>query len=311
MVDGAAPLRLAFMGSPDFAVPTLQALITAGHEIVCVYAQPPRPAGRGHQQRSCPVHAYAADQGLTVRTPVNFKDAADRAAFAGLDLDAAVVAAYGLILPEDMLAAPRLGCFNVHASLLPRWRGAAPIQRALLAGDTETGVSIMGMAVGLDTGPVYVTHAVPITPATTASALHDALAALGAGLMVEALAGIAAGDLAPAAQDEAGATYAQKLDRGEGRIDWARPAAEIERTVRGLNPWPGVWFDYDLERIKVLAAHVADGQGSPGTVLSEPLVVACGAGALAIDRLQRPGKGALDIAEFLRGRAVAPGQILT
>ncbi len=303
--DGA--LRLAFMGSPDFAVPALAALIEAGHDIAAVYAQPPRPAGRGHKERPCPVHAYGLQRGLDVRTPENFKDPETRAAFAALRLDACVVAAYGLILPKDVLEAPGLGCFNIHASLLPRWRGAAPIQRALLAGDANTGVTIMGMDEGLDTGPMYVTGEVAMTPATTAQGLHDALAELGGRLMVEALAGIAAGRLSAVPQPAAGVTYAAKLRREEGRIDWSQPAMQIERMVRGLNPWPGVWFEMDGERIKVLAAHISEGAGQPGTVIRAPLDIACGDGALAIDRLQRPGKGPLDVDAFLRGHPVAPG----
>jgi len=309
-MNGSAPLRLAFMGSPDFAVPTLAALIDAGHEIAAVYAQPPRPAGRGHRERPCPVHAFAAERGLHVRTPANFKDPADQAAFRALELDAAVVAAYGLILPAAVLEAPRLGCFNVHASLLPRWRGAAPIQRALLAGDAETGVTVMGMEAGLDTGPMYLTGRVPITDTTTATELHDALAEMGGALMVEALAGIAAGTLTPRPQPEEGVTYAAKLSRDEGRIDWQRPAAELDRMVRGLNPWPGVWFEHGGERIKVLAARPAAAGGAAGTVVAGPLVVACGEGALEIERLQRPGKGPLEADAFLRGYPLEAGSCL-
>ncbi|MEK9726009.1 MAG: methionyl-tRNA formyltransferase, partial [Rhodospirillaceae bacterium] len=292
-------LRLAFMGSPDFAVPSLAALLDAGHDIAAVYAQPPRPAGRGHKERPCPVHAFAAQCGLPVRTPATFKDPDAVADFAALDLDAAVVAAYGLILPAAVLAAPRLGCFNVHASLLPRWRGAAPIQRALIAGDAETGVTIMGMDEGLDTGPMYLVDRTPITATTTAAELHHALAAMGSALMVEALDGIAAGRLTPTPQPDHGVTYAAKLARDEGRIDWTRPANELARTVRALNPWPGVWCEHGGERLKVLAAHPADGSGAPGTVIGAPLRVACGTGALAVERLQRVGKGPLDADTFL------------
>jgi len=302
-------MRLAFMGSPDFAVPTLTALLNAGHEIACVYTQPPRPAGRGQKDRPCPVHAFAAERGLPVRTPGNFKDPADIAAWQGLTLDAAVVAAYGLILPAEILDAPRLGCFNVHASLLPRWRGAAPIHRAILAGDVLSGVTIMGMEQGLDTGPIYLQGKTPITPSTTASALHDALAKLGAELMAEALPAIASRTLNAAPQPEDGVIYAEKLRREEGLISWSRPAAEIERKVRAFNPWPGVWFEHRGERFKVLAAHVVDvvdiaatGPGArPGTVVQAPLVVACGEDSLAVDRLQRPGKGALAVEDFVRG----------
>ena len=304
------PLRIAFMGSPDFAVPTLAALLDAGHDVVCVYAQPPRPAVRGHKERPCPVHAFAAGRGLPVRTPVNFKDPTDRDAFKALDLDAAVVVAYGLILPTPVLDAPRLGCFNVHASLLPRWRGAAPIHRALLAGDVETGVTVMGMEAGLDTGPMYLTGRMPITNSTTASDLHDALAEIGAALMVEALTGIADGTLAATPQPAEGVTYAAKLSRDESRMDWTRPASEIERMVRGLNPWPGLWFDLEGERIKVLGAELASGSGVPGTVIAAPLVIACGDGALTVTRLQRPGKGPLDVADYLRGNPIAVGTVL-
>ncbi|MDD9876339.1 MAG: methionyl-tRNA formyltransferase [Magnetovibrio sp.] len=296
-------LRLAFMGSPDFAVPSLAALIDAGHEIACVFAQPPRPAGRGQKERRSPVHAFAAERGLEVRTPASFKDAAAVADFAALGLDAAVVAAYGLILPQRVLDAPRLGCFNVHASLLPRWRGAAPIQRAILAGDAETGVCIMGMEAGLDTGPVYAREAVPITVRTTAGELHDTLAERGARLIAETLPEIAAGRLAPVPQPVDGVTYADKLSRDEGRIDWCRPAVEIERMVRGLNPWPGVWFEHAGERIKVLAASLQGGENGAevGTVTAPPLVVATGDGELAVERMQRPGKAALDADAFMRG----------
>jgi len=300
------------MGSPDFAVPTLAALREAGHEIVCVYAQPARPAGRGHKERPCPVHAFALAQGLEVRTPKNFKNSDDIAAWRALDLDAAVVAAYGLILPPAILEAPKLGCFNVHASLLPRWRGAAPIHRAILAGDEKSGVTVMGMEAGLDTGPMYLQGEVPISPQTTASDLHDTLAAMGAELMVEALPQIAAGTLSAEPQPARGITYAEKLRREEGRVNWSDPATGIECMVRAFNPWPGVWFEHDGERIKVLAAGVEKnpGKADPGTIIHAPLVVACGAGALGIKRLQRPGKGPLDVEEFLRGYAFEPGQRL-
>ena len=307
---GGKRLRLVFMGSPDFSVPALAALIAAGHEVVCVYAQPPRPAGRGQKERPCPVHAYAAEQGIPVRTPVTLKDEAVQAEFAALEADAAVVAAYGLILPGAVLDAPRLGCINIHASLLPRWRGAAPIQRAIEAGDAKTGICIMAMEAGLDTGPVYLRGEVPITPATTASELHDRLAAMGGELIVDALERIAGGGLAPEPQAQDGVTYARKLERGEGRIDWSRPAAEIERKVRALNPWPGVWCEQAGERLKVLAAEVEDGAGTPGTVIAEPLVVACGGGALRITRAQRAGKGAMDAADLVRGHPVSVGGVL-
>ena len=298
-------MKLAFMGTPDFAVPILAALIEAGHQIAVVYSQPPRPAGRGHKERLSAVHAFAAGHGLTVRTPKSLKSPEEGQAFAALALDAAVVAAYGLILPPAILAAPRLGCLNVHASLLPRWRGAAPIQRALLAGDAETGVTIMQMDAGLDTGAMLLTGRVPITPATDAQGLHDSLAALGARLIVEALA--RPPGLPAETQPEHGITYAAKLDKEEGRIDWSRSAAELDRLVRALNPWPGVWCELDGERLKVLAARPIAGSGPPGAVVAPPLVVACGDGVLALDRVQRAGRAPMSAEQLLRGRAVPPG----
>ncbi len=301
-------LRLAFMGTPDFSVPILAALRAAGHEVVCVYSQPPRPAGRGHKQQASPVQRAAGDAGIPVRTPVKL-DAAEAEAFRALGLDAAVVAAYGLILPKAVLAAPRLGCLNVHASLLPRWRGAAPIQRAILAGDSETGVTIMQMDEGLDTGPMLLSETVPIGPETTASSLHDALAELGARLIVPALEGRAAGTLVPVPQPAEGVTYARKLGRDEGRLDWSRPVAQLARAVRALNPAPGVWFEHAGERIKVLAADAVEDANTlaPGTVLDDALTVACGTGALRLTRLQRPGRGPMAAADLLRGYALPPG----
>ena len=300
-------LRLAFMGTPDFAVPILEALRAAGHEIAAVYTQPPRPAGRGHQPQPSPVARAAAAAGIPVRTPARL-DAAEVEAFRALVLDAAVVAAYGLILPPTVLGAPRLGCINVHASLLPRWRGAAPIQRALLAGDSETGVTIMQMDAGLDTGPMLLKEAVPIGPKATAQELHDRLAALGASLVVRALAGLAAGTLAALQQPAEGVTYAKKLAREEGRLDWRKTAAELERAVRALNPAPGVWLEHGGERIKVLAAEiVAAASGAPGTVLDAALTVACGSGALRLTRLQRPGRAPMEADALLRGFAIPAG----
>ncbi|MBL8660529.1 MAG: methionyl-tRNA formyltransferase [Rhodospirillales bacterium] len=301
------PLRLAFLGSPAFALPTLQALTDEGHEIACVYAQPPRPAGRGGSMRQCPVHAFAEAEGIAVRTPRSLKTPDEQALFAALALDAAVVAAYGLILPAAILDAPRLGCFNVHASLLPRWRGAAPIQRAILAGDAETGVSIMCVEPGLDMGPVLLTGRVPITATTTFGALHDTLAALGARLMVEALAGVAAGTLDGVPQPETGMTYAEKIGSADERIDWSRPAAVVDRSVRALSPAPGAWFEHNGERIKVLEARVIREGGAPGTVIDHAPAVACGVDALALLRLQRPGRKPLDGAAFLRGYPLPPG----
>jgi len=300
-------MRLIFMGTPDFAVPALEALIDAGHEIVCVYTQPPRPAGRGHREKPSPVHVFARENGIEIRHPAGLKEAGVQTEFTALNADAAVVAAYGLILPKAVLDAPRLGCINIHASLLPRWRGAAPIQRAILAGDTETGVTIMQMDEGLDTGPMLITEAVPIGPDTTASDIHDRLAEIGGRLVVNILSG----EL-PAAvpQQEDGATYASKLDRGEGRIDWTEDAAALDRKVRALNPWPGVWCEIDGERLRVLGAAPVAGSGSPGVVIASPLTIACGSGALRLDRVQRAGKSAMAAEDYVRGNPVAPGQSL-
>ena len=297
-------MRLAFMGSPDFAVPALKALHGAGHEIAAVYCQQPRPAGRGHAVRPCPVHEAAGRLGLEVRTPARLRgNEQEQAAFAALGLDAAVVAAYGLILPQPMLDAPRRGCLNIHASLLPRWRGAAPIQAAILAGDDRTGVTIMQMDAGLDTGPMLLAESVPITKATTAAELHDALAALGARLILRAV------DENPPrqAQPDKGATYAPKLTREDGRIDWTASACSIERRVRALNPWPGTFTTLGADMLKVHAAAPARGGGVPGTVLDERLTVACGEGALRLLKVQRPGRAAMEAGPFLRGHPVSPG----
>jgi methionyl-tRNA formyltransferase len=304
-------LRLAFMGTPEFAVPILRALIDAGHDMIAVYTQPPRPAGRGHRAQLSPVQRAAEAAGIPVRAPAKL-DQAEQANFRALALDAAVVAAYGLILPKPVLEAPRLGSLNVHASLLPRWRGAAPIQRAILAGDRETGVTIMQMDEGLDTGPMLLAERVDIEPETTATTLHDQLAAVGARLIVRALEGLADGTLAARPQPAEGITYAKKLAREEGRIDWSQPAADLERRVRALNPAPGVWFERGGERIKVLAATVVEDRtaASPGTVLDADLAVACGSAALRLTRLQRAGRAAVDAAAFLRGYALKPGDRL-
>jgi methionyl-tRNA formyltransferase len=303
-------LRLAFMGTPDFAVPSLRALAAEGHEIAAVYTQPPRPAGRGQQAKPSPVHALADAHGWPVRTPAGLKDAAAQRAFADLNLDVAVVVAYGLLLPAPVLTASRLGCLNVHASLLPRWRGAAPIQRAILAGDAQTGISIMQMDEGLDTGPILAQQAIAIAATETASTLHDRLAALGAEMIVAAVAGRAAGTLHPRPQPVEGVTYAEKLSRAEAWLDWRRPAADLERQVRAFAPWPGVTFQAQGETIKVLAAEVIAGEGvgaAPGTILDDRLSVACGSGALRPTRLQRGGRAACDTAAFLRGFPISPG----
>ncbi len=288
------------MGSPAFAVPALRALQAAGHDIACVYSQPPRPAGRGHAVAASPVQTAAESLGLTVRTPARVKrDIAEHEAFAALDLDAAVVAAYGLILPPAMLQAPRHGCLNIHASLLPRWRGAAPIQSAILAGDTETGITIMRMDEGLDTGPMLLRAAVPITGATTAAALHDTLGALGARMIVEALEALPSGEPQP---DE-GATYAPKLTREDGRLDFTKEAAVLERQVRALTPWPGTFALFGGEVLKVLAATIVPGSGQPGTILDARFTIACGEGALRLDRVQRAGRPVMPGDAFLRGMA--------
>ncbi len=295
------------MGTPAFAVPALQSLIDAGHEVCCVYTQPPRPGGRGQKARPSAVHDFATKMGLEVRTPRSLKQSADLQAFTGIGADAAVVAAYGLILPKAVLDGTRLGCFNIHASLLPRWRGAAPIQRAIMAGDAETGVCVMQMDEGLDTGPVLLREKVAIAPGMTAGGLHDRLAELGGPLMVRALEAVAAGVAVPAPQPGEGVTYAKKIDKAETRIDWRRPAQEIERLVRGLAPFPGAWFDLDGERIKVLGADAVDQTGDPGRTLDADLTVACGKGALRLARLQRGGRKPMAAAEFLRGHPVPAG----
>lgn len=306
-------LRLAFMGTPDFAVPSLAALLEAGHDVACVYSQPPRPSGRGHQVQPSPVHRFAEARGLPVRTPARLRGGEEQEAFRDLGLDAAVVAAYGLILPRPVLEAPRLGCLNVHGSLLPRWRGAAPIQRAILAGDAETGITIMQMDEGLDTGAMLLKEAVPIMPSTTAAELHDRLARTGARLIVEALAGLAEGRITPEPQPEEGVTYAAKLRREEGRISWDEPAEVIDRRVRALTPWPGVWFEAGGERIKVLAVEPLAGEvpgTAPGILLDERLTVACADGAVRLARVQRPGKAPVAGEAFLRGFPLAVGRPL-
>jgi methionyl-tRNA formyltransferase len=313
-IPAAKLLRVAFMGTPDFAVPTLAALAEAGHEIAAVYSQPPRPAGRGQKARPSPVQAVAEARGWPVRTPTSLKSAEAQAAFAALDLDVAVVVAYGLILPQAILDAPRLGCVNVHASLLPRWRGAAPIQRAILAGDRESGVTLMQMEAGLDTGPMLLQRAVPIGARTTAQDLHDRLAALGAEMINEVLEGLAGGCLPALPQPAEGVTYAEKLDKAEGRLDWRQSAAELDRRVRAFTPWPGAYFEVadekGRERVKVLAAEPLPQGGVAGTVLDDKATVACGAGALRLLRLQRAGKAPMDAEAFLRGFALPAGRVL-
>jgi len=304
-------MRVVFMGTPAFAATALAAIADAGHEVACAYSQPPRPAGRGHRETLSEVHELAVARGIPVRTPARLRDPAEHAAFAALDADIAVVAAYGLILPRPVLDAPRHGCINIHASLLPRWRGAAPIQRAILAGDHETGVCIMRMEEGLDTGPVLMREAIAIGEEATAGTLHDALAALGARLVVDALRGIAAGTLRAEPQPDVGVTYASKIAKDEARLAWALPAAELARAVRGFNPFPGAFFELGGERIRVLAARAEPGSGAPGTALDDALLVACGEGALRALVVQRAGRGAMKAPDFLRGRAVPAGTTLS
>lgn len=301
-------MRIIFMGTPDFSVPVLDALVEAGHEIAAVYCQPPRPAGRGKKDRPTPVHARASALGLEVRHPVSLKGAKEQAEFAALNADIAVVVAYGLILPQAILDAPEHGCLNIHASLLPRWRGAAPIHRAIMAGDAETGICIMQMEAGLDTGPVLLREATAIGAEETTAQLHDRLSKMGSGLIVEALNRLP--ELTPEAQPEEGVTYAEKIDKGEAQIDWSRPAAEVDRKIRGLSPFPGSWCEIEGQRVKLLASRLAEGQGAPGEVLDDALTVACGAGAVQLLRLQRAGKSAQDLDVFLRGFPVQRGSRL-
>ena len=300
-------LRLAFMGSPHFALPTLEALIAAGHEIACVYTQPPRPAGRGKKERPTPVHELALSRSIEVRTPKSLKKPEAQAEFAALQLDAAIVVAYGLILPKPILDAPRLGCFNLHGSLLPRWRGAAPIQRAIMAGDRVTGVQVMRMEEGLDTGPILASAETPIEFDDTTATLHDRLAALGAPLMVETLAKLERGQATETPQPEAGVTYAHKITPAEARIDWARPAREVDCMIRGLSPAPGAWCDFGGARLKVVNSQLGRGEGAPGEALDDALLIACGEGAVRLTIVQREGRAPMPAADFLRGQPVPAG----
>ena len=304
-------MRLAFMGTPDFAVPALAMLVASRHQVVAVYTQPPRPAGRGYQVHKSPVHEFAELHGIEVRHPASLRPQEAKDEFAALDLDCAIVAAYGLILPKAILAAPRHGCLNIHGSLLPRWRGAAPIQRAMLAGDTQTGITIMQMEAGLDTGPMLSKDAVPITTDTTATQLHDQLSALGARLLLPALEGFVSGTILPEIQPEDGVTYADKLTREDGRIDFTQPAAALHLQVRALVPWPGTWFTWRGEAIKLGEAELADGAGEAGALLDDRFTVACGTGALRLLKVQRPGKSWQDGAAFLRGFDARPGDSIS
>nr|WP_295744765.1 methionyl-tRNA formyltransferase [uncultured Acidocella sp.] len=297
-------MKLAFMGSPDFAVPALRALVAAGHEVAVVYAQPPKPAGRGQRETPCPVHAAGLELGLPVRTPPKLRrNEEELGFFRALNLDAAIVAAYGLILPQEFLDAPKRGCLNIHGSLLPRWRGAAPIQAAIEAGDEETGITIMQMEAGLDTGPMLRKGATPIGPRDTAADLHDRLAEIGAKLIIEELASPST----PEAQDDALSNYAPKLSREDARLDFRLPAVQLERRIRAFFPWPGALALMGEMVLKILAAEVVEGEGIPGTLLDDKLTIACGEGALRITRLQRAGKNAMSTADFLRGTKLPEG----
>lgn len=300
-------MRVIFMGTPDFSVPVLDALVAAGHDIVAVYCQPARPAGRGKKPRPSPVEKRARDLGLEVRFPVSVKNEQAQADFSALKADIAIVVAYGLILPQVILDAPTLGCLNIHASLLPRWRGAAPIHRAIIAGDSETGICIMQMEAGLDTGPVLLREITQITPVDTTARLHDRLSKMGANLVVRALVELP--NLVPEPQSEDGKTYAAKIDKSEAQIDWMHPASKVDRLIRGLSPFPGAWTMINGERVKFLMSREVPGKGVPGKVL-EGFTIACGDGAVEILRAQRQGKQAIDAKAFLRGTQLDPGQIL-
>ena len=304
-------LRIAFMGTPMFAVPSLSSLVGAGHEVTAVYTQPPRRSGRGQKIQKSPIHDWSDQHGLTVQTPVNFNGNEVRAEFVRQDIDIAVVVAYGLILPKPILCAPRFGCVNVHASLLPRWRGAAPIQRAIMAGDTTTGVSIMFMEEGLDTGPVLGSEKVSIGPEMIAGDLHDVLATVGAKLLTQVLNEFGEGPIAPMAQKSMGVTYAKKIEKSEHRIDWRNSSEAIRRCVRAFAPWPGAWFEFKGERVKVLVTKIGNGTGMPGEVLDDKLTIACGDGSLRLMCIQREGRRPVVADEFLRGTLLARGTILS
>jgi methionyl-tRNA formyltransferase len=301
------PFRIAFMGSPTFALPTLQALIEAGHDIACVYSQPPRPAGRGKKDRPTPVHEFAAVRGIEVRTPKSLKKPPEQEAFAALNVDLAIVVAYGLILPKAILDAPKGGALNLHGSLLPRWRGAAPIQRAIMAGDAETGVQVMRMEEGLDTGAILSSAKTPIEFDDTTATLHDRLSAIGAFLLRDTLDKLERGETIETPQAEEGVTYAHKITPAETRIDWSRPAREVDFMIRGLSPAPGAWFELDGARVKALLSRLGQGAGAPGEVLDDNLLIACGEGAVRLLTVQREGRGPLAADVFLRGQPVAAG----
>lgn len=302
-------MRLVFMGTPEFSVPALAALVDAGHEIAAVYTQPPRPAGRGKRARVSPVQAKADKLGLALYTPVSLKDAAAQAEFANLQADLAVVVAYGLILPQAILDAPRVGCLNIHASLLPRWRGAAPIHRAILAGDEETGICIMQMEAGLDTGPVLLRRETPIGPEETVAALHDRLSQLGASTIVDTLRDLPS--LKPQPQPADGVTYAEKIDKAEAAINWDVPARQVDRQIRGLSPFPGAWTAHSGKRLKLLGSRLGSGQGAPGEVLATDggLTIGCGNGAVEVTELQVEGRARQTAQDFLRGARLETGDI--
>lgn len=306
-------MRIIFMGTPDFAVPTLTEIVSAGHEVVAVYTRAPKPAGRGQAERKSPVHLAAENFGIPVHTPKTLRNADEQAAFAALDADVGIIVAYGLILPKPILDAPRLGCLNLHGSLLPRWRGAAPIQRAVLAGDARSGVMVMQMDEGLDTGPVALVDEMPIGPDMTTGELHDKMMLVGADLMGRALAALERGSLTFTPQTEDGLTYAKKIEKSETRIDWNKPALEVHNLIRGMSPFPGAWFELELNvapvRIKALRSTLAAGQGAPGTILPD-LTIACTDGAVRLTLVQREGKAAMDSATFLRGAGALPARAL-
>ncbi|MCB9942863.1 MAG: methionyl-tRNA formyltransferase [Geminicoccaceae bacterium] len=299
-------MRIAFMGTSAFAVPALDALARSKVEVVAVYTQPPRRAGRGKKHRPSPVHEAAIRHGLPVETPLSFRDEDALRTFAGLGLDVAVVASYGLLLPRAVLDAPRLGCINIHASTLPRWRGAAPIQRAILAGDRETGVDLFQMEEGLDTGPVLLRRKLLICEDDTSQSLHDRLAELGASMIPDLVEGLESGSLRPVQQPSEGAIYARKLVKEEADIDFSRPAVEIERMIRAFDPWPGAWCRFNEQRLRIHKARVIDGKGSPGEVIALPLTIACGEGALEILEIQREGRRSMTADELQRGFAIPP-----
>lgn len=305
-------MRVVFMGTPEFSVPTLTEIVSSSHEVVAVYTRAPKPAGRGQTERKSPVHLAAEGFGIPVFTPKSLKGPDEQGVFALHDADVAIVVAYGLLLPKAILEAPRMGCLNLHGSLLPRWRGAAPIQRAVMAGDSQTGVMVMQMDEGLDTGAVAVGEIIPIGPDMTAGELHDQMMRVGADLMGRALAALERGSLDFTPQPADGVTYAKKIEKAESRIDWALPAEEVHNHIRGLSPFPGAWFELELGgkplRVKVLRSSLAEGSGTPGSVLSD-LTIACGSGAVRLVQVQREGKSAMDAATFLRGAGAMPGNV--